>query len=207
MRKVKALPPQQWLSLADALARAKAVLGPSDDLAAHDLTQHLRAGRLTAGARHVLTSNKDRCFIFSRAFWQDAEVARPLPDAFWQASGQTPPAHRQPRVRATALGSGRWYVFIRRRQVDRVYPRADAADDGIPQLPRSKPGPDPTGDWPMLLGAWLIGVAVAEPARLHNIDVLVDDAKDFLQEKIGWAPQDTKDLRSKIRHFLQFVRS
>jgi hypothetical protein len=32
------------------------------------------------------------------------------------------------------------------------------------------------------------------------------DAENFLQEEIGWAPSDTKQLRNKIRHFLQFVR-
>jgi hypothetical protein len=197
-RKVAALPPEKWLPLADALARVKAVLGPSNDLAVRDLTQHLRAGRLTAGARRVTAvfADTDACFVFTRAYFQqDAVVNRPLPE---------------PRVRATAGG---WYVFIRRAEFDRLYPgavtaaAAVAADDGLPPLPRGKPGRKPRDNWPTLVGAWLIAVAVKDPDKLRNIDALVVDAENFLQQKIGWAPRDTKDLRSKIRHFLQFVRS
>jgi hypothetical protein len=196
---VVALPPEKWASLAEALARVKAVLGPADDLAARDLTQHLRARRLTAGARHVAAgfrpTDKDACYIFTRAFWRDAMVDRPL-------SGFS-----QPRVRAKALQTGgSWYFFIRRAELDRLYPGAAVVvEDRLPPLPRGKPGRKVRDDWPMLLGAWLVAVAAKDRDRLRNIDALVEAAENFLQEQIGWAPKDTKDLRNKIRHFLRFV--
>jgi hypothetical protein len=105
-------------------------------------------------------------------------------------------------------------LIVKPRHRDVAVARRDFTA-GAAALPRSPPGPKPKGDWPEVLGAWLIMVSVAEradvaaghPSRLGNIPKLAGDAADFLEEKIGFAPQDTQELIRKIRHFLQFVRS
>jgi hypothetical protein len=65
---VTALPPEKWAPLIEAYARAKNTSG-SEDLAAHDLTQHARAGRLMFAARRILPSATSACFVFASEFW------------------------------------------------------------------------------------------------------------------------------------------
>jgi hypothetical protein len=205
MKKVAALPPQKWAPLQpDVFARAKAILGRSDDLVAHDLTRHLRGGQLKAGARQLFSYQdasgvitRDTCFVFKKVFWQDNRIDH-RGNMCWATGIQYP----------AVFGLGGWHIFICRRELDRIYPpAAPVAADDLPDPLRSKPGTKPTGDWPDVVAAWLIMIAVEDKSRLGNIDQLVSDAKDFLLDTIGWEPQDNKDLRSKIRHFLRFVQT
>ena len=78
------------------------------------------------------------------------------------------------------------------------------ADDDAPT--RVPPGPKPTKDWRTVLARWLIAVAVDDAQRLQNVDALVAEAKIFLDNRIGWAPQDNKDLRARIVDLLREVR-
>jgi hypothetical protein len=74
------------------------------------------------------------------------------------------------------------------------------------QQPRRRPGPKPKDDWPMLVAAKMIDLALRDPEVLQNADGLVRYMRKFLQDEIGWAPKDPKDLRKVIVTLLQFVR-
>jgi len=74
------------------------------------------------------------------------------------------------------------------------------------QPPRRRPGPKPKDDWPILVAAKMIDLALRDPEVLQNADGLVRYMRKFLQDEIGWAPKDPKDLRKVIVTLLQFVR-
>jgi hypothetical protein len=81
----------------------------------------------------------------------------------------------------------------------------DHADDSDAS-PRVRPGTKPTGNWPTLIGRWLIEVQADDPKRLQNIDALVIDAQNFLDNQIRWSPSNTKRLRAVIVEWLTPVR-
>jgi hypothetical protein len=67
--------------------------------------------------------------------------------------------------------------------------------------------PKPTGDWQIHLAAWLIQIARDDPKRLRNVDRLVADAGTHPDnKKIGWLPQDAKQVRRVIVELLRHVR-
>jgi hypothetical protein len=95
--------------------------------------------------------------------------------------------------------------------LDKLYLRAGTpaqqADDVQPPKPvRGEPGTKPKGDWPTLVATWLILKAFENPRQRENIDVLVRGAEDYLREEMGWAPESTGRIRTKILDFLQLVR-
>lgn len=71
---------------------------------------------------------------------------------------------------------------------------------------RGKPGPKPKDEWPKLVAAKMVHLALNDPEVLQNADALVRSMKKFLEDEIGWAPKDPKDLRREILTLLQFVR-
>jgi hypothetical protein len=56
------------------------------------------------------------------------------------------------------------------------------------------------------MAAELIHRAVYDSESLRNIDALVPIMKEFLEDEIGWAPKDAKEIRKEIVFLLQFVR-
>ena len=60
---------------------------------------------------------------------------------------------------------------------------------------RQKPGPNPKGDWPNIIGAWLVCLAKNNPSALDNVGALTSMASTFLEKQIGWLPQDPKEIR------------
>jgi hypothetical protein len=85
-----------------------------------------------------------------------------------------------------------------------THPAASEAELTEPQ--RRRPGPKPTDDWPLLIAAKLIYMARYDPEALQNVDALIKPMQRFLQDEIGWAPQDPKQVREKIVSLLRFVR-
>jgi hypothetical protein len=112
-------------------------------------------------------------------------------------------------VQAVPEADGRWcaqIVPIRSAWEDKAY-RWQVDEAGVRALLRSpvrrKPGPKPTGDWPMEVARWLIMVARKHPDALENISQLVRDAREFLQKQGLFAPQEDKDLRRVIQRLLE----
>jgi hypothetical protein len=181
----------EWTSLQNAFARAKATLS-SRELAMRDLIEHLRKARLASLVRYVTRDGSERFECLKPSFWEMANY-----DAF----------RGRIRVDLSAFAGSRKWVFVSRAHLEKLYPAPVYAPAGLsPDIPnRPKPGPKARGDWPTLLGAWLIMVACDDPQRLRNVDVLVTEAQIFLEEQIGWAPKEPKELRKKIVDFLRFV--
>jgi len=126
-RAVKALPAQRWVSLAEAFPRVKAAVGGSDDLAAHDLTMKLRAGKLTAAGRQIVRGADDRYFIFAREVWLRAEIDPPFRAA---------EALQLLETRLLPKGRGHWWFFFDRKQFDKLYPPA------VPSAPKASRAQD-----------------------------------------------------------------
>jgi hypothetical protein len=120
MRAVKALPAQRWVSLIEAFPRVKAAVGGSDELAVHDLTMQLRAGKLTAAGRQIVRGAGDRYFIFAREFWLRAESVELDPDHPFR----TAEALQRLQGRLLPKGRGHWWFFFDRKQFDKLYPPA-----------------------------------------------------------------------------------
>jgi hypothetical protein len=105
----------------------------------------------------------------------------------------------------TRLDEG-WAYFVWKPAFDtRWSVLSPQADDGMTAT-RAKPGTKPKGDWPTLVGAWLILKATQDPRQLENVDALVRGAEDHLREEIDWAPENTQRIRAKILDFLQLLR-
>jgi hypothetical protein len=196
-RKVKALPPDKWMPLVAAFHAVRAALG-SDDLAARQMTELLRAGTLTAGALVPQREGKGLCLVFTRMFWQESSIGYP------------------PAVCTEHGPAGNWYTFVRRAELDRMYARAAQVEIEEEPLLRRRPGRKPRGDWPKMVGAWLVVILddaldadenkrTAVREKLRNINALIKDARFFLRQQIGWAPEDDGDLRREIRHYLRFL--
>jgi len=183
-----------WLPVTEAIARLKPLLG--SELASHQLLKDIRGRRLPAASRCVRL--RDGSETFERLTPAELESLNRL----WSESYRyAEDIAERPGVRTRTD----CWLFIDRRQFDKLYPAATAsADNTMP--PRAKPGPKPKGDWYVVLGAWLVDVARDDPKRLLNVDALVAEAASVLTDKIGWTPAETKELRQKIVEFLQFVR-
>jgi len=101
---------------------------------------------------------------------------------------------------------GQWEIYYWGPDVEKIWPTGAAAssDEGTPRQP---PGPKPRGNWPIRLAAWVVEIALNEPERLRNVDRLVADASTHPDsKKIGWLPQDPKQVRRVVVEVLQRVR-
>jgi hypothetical protein len=95
----------------------------------------------------------------------------------------------------------RGWFYVWQPDFDRIWPTASVDHAGSDAPLRVRPGPKPRGDWPTLLAQWLIAVAVENPKRLDNVDVLVIDA-----HQIKGTPRDPKVVRAKMVELLRGVR-
>ena len=116
------------------------------------------------------------------------------------------------RARAE-LGQARVVLQAATEQMENAAARAEAAEARVEaatdNLPRRRPGTKYKDDWPLVMAAEMIRLALRDPEMLKNIDALVRfmvGPEGFLQKEIGWAPQDPKDVRRMIASLLQFVR-
>ena len=126
----------------EAWLRVHAALSENMKLTRRDLKAHLLAKRLVGAARIIAPDGSERCIIFEPAFWEPVELT-----FAWLVSGYE------------KQKGERWYFFVRRRELDRLYavtaaseqataPAAQPAhDDAQPTPQRRKPGPPPNYDW------------------------------------------------------------
>jgi len=188
----------EWVSLNEAFDAVKAAMR-SRDLASRDLIGHMRSGQLASAARRVARDGSEMFEHLKPSFWQSLTM-----------QGISTGGVRVHGVDLKTRADSEMWFFVARRDFAKLYPAARAAiadtiaDADMPTRPR--PGPKPKGDWPAVVAAWLIAVACDDPKRLQNVDALIDEAKDFLNEQIKWAPQERKELRKKIVELLRFVR-
>lgn len=143
MRQLKQPPPDspswnqhEWVALALAIARIKDSGVGSFDLACRDLYEHLLAGRIESGVRHVASNgSSERRGILQPGFWCGLEVVRSV-------MPYHPPGHAL--VRATREGQpfagGSWYFFVRIADLDKHYP---AAVPAVRQPDLAQPPPEP----------------------------------------------------------------
>jgi hypothetical protein len=101
--------------------------------------------------------------------------------------------HYQPNSRGYAVRPFPGRFFVSQPAFDNIWPPPAGTapvdhDDASDAPPKIRPGTKPTGDWPTLIGRWLIEVAVEDPKRLQNVDALVVEAQNFLDDKINWSP-------------------
>jgi hypothetical protein len=209
-KKARVWLPAEWAPILEAFEHVEAFGSRSRVLAERDLLGELEAGRLVSTVRLVARDGK--------------EVIEDLPPAFWKRPGlrlvylsaeRTGQARAGLRVdgcpvfKVDGVPAGVWF-FIRRAELDRLYPAASAAPSTVDEpeaaKPHERPGTKPTGDWPTVLAAWLVKIARDEPRRLKNLDKLTEEASGFLIGKIKWAPKDSKQIRERIKDYLQFVR-
>jgi hypothetical protein len=216
----------EWMPLeTEIYYRAKASTGASE-LACADLQKALQNGRLRSASRHIV-GDKDEPAPLAPSAWRKTfkltEFKVPVlggPHGAARAGALyrrpltygTERLHVVPRKERSFDGT--WYFFGRRDDVDKLYPAAtpivDRANEAADKPPSFKPGPKPKGDWPTLVGAWLIRIALDEPHRLSvtdpNVTELAKSAITFLIQQIGWAPDDDSAVRRVIRHYLQLAR-
>jgi hypothetical protein len=108
------LPFDKVTTLIDAFVQVKNHLG-SGKLAARDLTQHARAGRLTVAALWILPNGSKQVGILRPLFWQDNKILVSFPFDDKRDEGAT--VRGPPKV-------GHWYFFVGRRRLDRLYSTA-----------------------------------------------------------------------------------
>lgn len=189
--------PGDWVPINVALDR----IAPDStrDLAAYGLRHHLLDERIAAAVRHQQHDGKLMSYTLPSAFWRDFEIMpRPTLGGIVQGRIENTPSGK---VTHRLRGGGSFYFFISRADLDAQYPPTGSED--VPAR-RAKPGPKPRGDWPMVVAAWLVQVALDDPSRIRkpNIDQLAIDAKAMLLKKIKWAPKESKELRQTIRELL-----
>jgi hypothetical protein len=118
------LDPREWASFDEAFVRLKACVG-SRDLALHDLLRDLRTpGRLGSAERILPYSDTWRPYRIKEA------LCRILEPSYWAAAFELRDViGHSDRVRVEpSTGSfldGRHYFFVRRRDLDRLYPPAN----------------------------------------------------------------------------------
>jgi hypothetical protein len=194
------LPPAEWAPLNEAYDRVR-TQAASGDVAAVDMQRDLRSGRLRAALRALVRDRETSRKLLPASFWKDVDL---VPISADRQRGRPPTIS----VRSTVPHFPEtWHFFIRRAELDRLYPPAAAGTTAadLAETPRNKPGPKPKGDWRNLTAAWVVAVAYEDPTKLRNISKLVDSASYFLDGKINWSP-DTKQLRKHIMDLLRLCR-
>jgi hypothetical protein len=187
-----------WVPLNDAYRQGTARLG-SSDFAIADLQRGLKADQddplhLHSKMRPLIGAEE----LLDAAFWHDFGLAR------WN-EGLTLVARTDRRLSGSAV------IYVWKPDLEKIWPtEAPASVESFPTdgaAPRRRPGPKPTGDWQIHLAAWLIQIARDDPKRLRNVDRLVADAGTHPDnKKIGWLPQDAKQVRRVIVELLRHVR-
>jgi len=123
------------------------------------------------------------------------------------------PSHIAPRLTVVAQqeNDGRWTARIAGtfamggvKPTDVWEFEIDEVEALLPQpQPKQKPGPKPIGDWPNLIHRELRRLGRKRVQALQDSGELRPKLESFLEQKIGWKPQDPKPLNTIIRAFLQ----
>src|SRR5947209_1516273 len=99
------LQPNEWVPDHEACRRIGAGAGGASRLPGYALLEHYRAGELAVAVRHTLPNGIEKMYRVLLAFW---EQASPLTMALFEL--------------ARLLPSGEWHYFVRRAELDKIYP-------------------------------------------------------------------------------------
>jgi len=130
--------PHEWATKKEAWLRVHAALSENIELTQRDLKAHLLAKRLVGAARVIAPDGSERCIIFEPAFWGPVELT-----FAWSMTGCEKHARKDEK----------WHFFVRRRELDRLYPVTAASEQptpgahGEPTPQRRKPGPKDETGW------------------------------------------------------------
>jgi hypothetical protein len=177
-----------------------AALSKNMRLTQRDLKAHLLAKRLIGAARVISPDESERCIIFEPAFWEPVEL-----HYAWLVRGYEKHARE----------GEAWYFFVRRRELDRLYPVTAASeqpttpaaqlahddvqpahDDEQPTPQRRKPGRKITKGW-RLFAAHAAYEFKEEHGRLPSGPELAQICED----QLGYQP-DTSDIAKLLRYLL-----
>ncbi len=177
----------------EAWLRVHAALSENMRLTRRDLKAHLLAKRLVGAARVIAPDGSERCIIFEPAFWEPVE----LPYA-WLVNG----------CEKHASEGEVWYFFVRRRELDRLYPVTAASeqpttpaaqpahDDVQPTPQRRKPGRKITQGWRLFAAH-----AAYEFKEEHGRVPSGPELAQICDYELGYQP-DTSDIAKLFRYLL-----
>jgi hypothetical protein len=185
--------PHEWATRQQAWLRVHAALSENAELTRRDLKAHLLAMQLVGAARVIAPDESERCIIFEPAFWESVE----LPYA-WRVTGWEKHARKDEK----------WHFFVRRRELDRLYPVTAASeqpttpaaqpahDDAQPTPQRRKPGQKIKKGWRLTAAVELDGF-IKEKGRRPSGPELAQR----VDKKLKYYP-DESDVRKLMRFLL-----
>jgi hypothetical protein len=179
---------QDWAPLLEVLDRIRRYTG-SYDLAGSDLQRHLAAeDGLVSAARFFHT---EQWLILKPAFWQALQIWK----QFYSSDYPAELEREDVSVGGTLEGKGfrgrRWHFFVRRVQLDALYPPEDRGDIGAP-----------TPMWQQVVYEILARIPPNERERLRNSRQLRRTVENELRTRQVPFPSDEKKVRKVIRRFL-----
>jgi hypothetical protein len=182
--------PHERTTMKEAWLRVYAALSEDIELTRRDLKAHLLAKQLVGAARVIAPDGSERWIIFERAFWEPVE----LPTA-WLMTGWEKHARE----------GEKWRFFVRRRELDRLYPVTAASeqpttpaahDDVQPTPQRRKPGPKITKGWRLTAAVELDGFIKEKERRPSGPEL-----SERVDKKLKYYP-DESDVRELMRFLL-----
>ena len=117
--------PHEWATKKEAWLRVHAALSENIELTQRDLKAHLLTKRLVGAARVIAPDGSERWIILEPAFWEPLELTF---------------AYMTTGFEKHAREGEKWYFFVRRRELDRLYPVTAASEQ--PTTPAAQPAHD-----------------------------------------------------------------
>jgi hypothetical protein len=196
----------QWISWDDACKQIHSVVG-SLELAAADLWENLRSGKIHAIDRVVIEHSQVETLDLPPEFWNSTVYV----GIGMESSGRTTTHFVGWWLNdGYKLADGLHFIFLNREDIATMWPNEPAALAAQTRQMRvggRPPGPAPKHNWPMLLAAYIV-------KRLLDGDNITDNdsklAKQFCEycssKGFDWQPE-LSAVRDKIPEILQFIRS
>jgi hypothetical protein len=191
-----------WVPLNTALQRAKDSTG-SVRLAANDLQQALLGGRLKATAR--LLNH------------QGIEERAALFPSYWEAVGLRVCEGGDVQIlplEADRVAPGELHVFVRRSDLNQLYPSAGSKDDGKvdrAEQPARRPGPRPKYKWHDIDGEIARRCVDPKTGRVrvpHNERRLAAAMLEWCQNKYGYGREPVEsEMREAVKRMCAALRS
>ena len=193
------------------------------ELAVRDLHQHLLADRMQSAMRYVERNGVETINVLRPQFWQYFRVATRLTgingdiQATVLGTAQDKPAERR-RVVYRLPGTGRYYFFVRRADLDRHYPDAatPATTPAAAAIPATTPaasmpperrrGPPTTHDWLLIAGEIARRCIVAGRVKVpKNESSLARQVLRWLGDQNRGQPAES-EMREAVKRICEALR-
>jgi hypothetical protein len=164
----------------EAWIRVDAACGVAMRLTRRVLKAHLLAKELVGAARIIAPNESERRLIFEPAFWEPVEL-----DRAWSVSGYEQSKGEE------------WFFFVRRRELDRLYPAArEQPTTPEPSPPRRKPGRKITAGWRLFAAH-----AAYEFKKKHGQLPTRSKLAQLCENELKYQP-DVSDIGKLLRYLL-----